>query len=254
MSEQGEASLSALGRRFRCALPVTLRKRSQDLELLTGDVSLTGAFVRSSDCPPKNSLVRLVFTLPPDDTKLTVSGMVLHVVSRADRNPDEYPGFAVQFVGFNGPPQERWEQLVRPLTREPGAERRKTAVFARPSYVQRFRSTAPVALDLELRPTIEELGQLVGDEIPGGTVFVPTDVAVSPGTNVVVRVVHPLAQESFPLEGTTRRPDGTTARGVDVRLVELTAEGRAALADFRDSVMVVDDYDIEVLEAPQVGR
>ena len=67
-----------------------------------------------------------------------------------------------------------------------------------------------------------------------------------------MRVVHPLAQESFPLEGTARRPDATGARGVDVRLVELTAEGRAALVAFRDSVMVVDDYDIEILEAPQV--
>jgi hypothetical protein len=252
-SEQAEAALSALGQRFRCALPVTLRKRSQDLELLTGDVSLTGAFVRSNDCPPKNSLVRLVLTLPPDDTTLTVSGMVLHVVSSEDRNPNEYPGFAVQFMGFNGPAKERWEQLVRPLSRDPGAERKKTVVFAAPSYVQRFRSKGPVALDLELRPTVEELAKLIDLEIPGGTVFVPTDVAVTPGTNVIVRVVHPLAQDSFPLEGTARRPDGR-ARGIDVRLVELTAEARTALADFRDSVMVVDDYDIEVLEAPSVRR
>jgi hypothetical protein len=254
MSEQAEANLAALGRRFRCALPVTLRKRSQDLELLTADVSLTGVFVRSSDCPPKNSLIRLVFTLPPDDVTLTVSGMVLHVVSSADRNPNEYPGFAVQFVGFSGPAKDRWEQLVRPLSRDPGAERKKTVVFAKPSYMQRFRSKGPVALELELRPTVDELGKLVDLEIPGGTVFVPTDVAVSPGTNVIVRVMHPLlVEESFPLEGTARRPDGK-ARGVDVRLVELTAEARTALADFRDSVMVVDDYDIEVLEAPQVRR
>jgi len=252
MSQQGEASLAALGRRFRCALPVTLRRRSQDLELLTGDVSLSGAFVRSNDCPPQNSLVRLVFTLPPDDTKLTVSGSVLHVVSPADHNPNEYPGFAVQFVGFAGPATDRWEQLVRPLTRDPAAERKKTLVFAAPSYVERFRSTAPVAVELELRPTMEQLGKLIDDEIPGGTVFVPTQAAVAPGANVVVRMVHPLAQESFPLEGTARRPDATAARGVDVRLVDLTDEGRAALVAFRDSVMVVDDYDIEVLEAPQV--
>ena len=125
-------------------------------------------------------------------------------------------------------------------------------VFAAPSYVERFRSTAPAVVDLVLRPTVEQLARLIDEEIPGGTVFVPTDQAVSPGTNVVVRVVHPLAQESFPLEGTVRRPDETTARGVGVRLVDLTAEARAALADFRDSVMLVDDYDIEVLEAPQV--
>jgi hypothetical protein len=252
-AEQVEASLAALGRRFRCALPVTLRRRSQDLELLTGDVSLSGAFVRSSDCPPKNSLIRLVFTLPPDDTKLTVSGSVLHVVSSADRNPNEYPGFAVQFVGFAGPAKERWEQLVRPLSRDPGAERKKTLVFAAPTYVERFRSAGPVTAELELRPTMDQLQALVGQEIPGGTLFVPSAAAVAPGASVVVRVVHPLAQESFPLEGTARRPDGDAAQGVDVRLVELTAEGREALVAFRDSVMVVDDYDIEVLEAPEVG-
>jgi len=181
MSEQGEASLAALGRRFRCALPVTLRRRSQDLDLLTGDVSVSGAFVRSSDCPPKNSLVRLVFTLPPDDTKLTVSCSVLHIVSTADRNPNEYPGFAVQFVGFVGAAKDRWEQLVRPLSRDPGAERKKTLVFAAPGYVERFRSKAAVAVELELRPTIEQLGKVIDDEIPKGTVFVPTHEAVAPG-------------------------------------------------------------------------
>ncbi len=252
MSQRSEASLAALGRRFRCALPVTLRRRSQDLDLLTGDVSLSGTFVRSNDCPPENSLVRLVFTLPPDDAKLTVSGSVLHVVSAAHSHPDEYPGFAVQFVGLAGPARDRWEQLVRPLSRDPDAERKKTLVFAAPSYVERFRSTSPVAAELELRPDVEQLGKLIDDEIPGGTVFVPTDAAVDPGANVVVRLVHPLAQESFPLEGTARRPDVAAARGVDVRLVALTPEGRAALVAFRDSVMVVDDYDIEILEAPQV--
>ena len=116
------------------------------------------------------------------------------------------------------------------------------------------RARLPLPSTLELRPTIEQFGKLVDEEIPGGTVFVPTDVAVTPGANVVVRLVHPLAQESFPLSGTARRPDATTAQGVDVRLAELTAEGRAALVAFRDSVMVVDDYDIEILDAPTVGR
>lgn len=254
MSEQGEAALAALGRRFRCALPVTLRRRSQDLELLTGDVSLNGAFVRSTECPPKNSLIRLVFTLPPDDTKVTVSCMVLHIVAVAEKNPNEYPGFAVQFVGFSGPPKDRWEELVRPLSRDPGAERKKTRVFAAPSYVERFRSTTPAAIDLELRPSVDVFEALMSDEIPGGTVFVATDAAVPPGANVVVRVVHPLTQERFPLTGTARRPDETTARGVDVRLAELTTEARAALADFKDSVMVLSEYDIEILDAPKVGR
>ena len=96
--------------------------------------------------------------------------------------------------------------------------------------------------------------RIIDGEIPGGTVFVPTRESVAPGANVVVSVVHPLTQESFPFEGTARRPDAGGARGVDVRLVELTPEGRAALVDFKDSVMLVDDYDIEVLEAPRVGR
>jgi hypothetical protein len=249
---QSESSLAALGRRFRCALPVTLRRRSQDLELLTGDVSFPGTFVRSADCPPVNSLVRLVFTLPPDDTRLTVSGSVLHVVTGASGNPAEYPGFAVQFVGLSGPAKDRWEDLVRSLARQEGAEKKKTVVFAPPSYVDRFRSQAPVSAELELRPSFEHLAKLIDEEIPGGTVFVPTQTAVAPGANVVVQLVHPLSEEWFPLEGTVRRPDATAARGVDVRLVELTDEGRAALAAFRDSMMVVDDYDIEVLEAPQV--
>ncbi len=54
--------------------------------------------------------------------------------------------------------------------------------------------------------------------------------------------------------GTVRRPDATVSNGVDVGLAELTHEARAALAEFKDSVMLLSDYDIEVIDAPTVGR
>jgi hypothetical protein len=249
-----EGNPSLLGRRFRCAVPVTLRKRSQDVDLLTSDVSFKGAFVRSHECPPKNSLVRLVFTLPPDGAKLTVSGAVLHVVSGAEGNLAEYPGFAVGFLGFSGPPKERWDEFVLPLSRQPGAEQKGTMVFARPSYVERFRRTGPPALDLDLRPTPGELDRLIDQTIPTGTLFVPTDMAVVPGANVSVRMIHPMTLDVFPLPGTARRQEGATTRGVDVTLAPLTGEVRAALLEFRDAAMILEDYDIEILEAPTLGR
>jgi hypothetical protein len=156
-------------------------------------------------------------------------------------------------VGLSGLPRERWDQLLRRLRREHPDGQGSTLVLARPSYVDRFQRRGLVALDTPLRPTNgRQLRELVEGQILHGALFVPTDMAIVVGATVNVQLLHPITGDEFPLEGVVRRRDAAPA-GVHVELTGLTEEIREGLQEFVDSVVVVADYDVEVL-APAALR
>jgi len=240
--------------RYRCAVAVTLRRRGTDLELLTSEVSFRDAFVRSLAPPPANSLVRLVFTLPPDDAKIALSAHVTDVIA-VDTTADHYPGFYARFVGLDGPAKDRWEALVQSLRGEELGAKDSTVVYAPLSYVDLFQSRGPAAGDLWLQPaSVEELDRIVRQEIPGGTVFVPTQAPVTPGANVTIQLLHPVTQTVFALDGIVRRqrPDGYA--GVFVGVAPLSHERNVELLEMADSVVVIDDYDIELYAEPVLSE
>jgi hypothetical protein len=237
--------------RFRCAVPVTLRRRGTDLSLLTSEVSFRDAFVRTNDPPPMNSLVRLVFTLPPDDAKCTLSAHVTGVVG-ADGDAEHYPGFVARFVGLDGAAKDRWEALVQSLRGEELGAKDTTVVFAPMSYLQLFQAQGPAAGDLWLQPaSVDELEQIVNEQVPTGTVFVPTTIPVTPGANVIIQLLHPVTQVVFALEGVVRRRGADIPEGwAVVGITPLTRERTLALTEMADSVVVIEDYDVELYDEP----
>jgi hypothetical protein len=240
--------------RYRCAVPVTLRRRGTDENLLTSEVSFKDAFVRTTSAPPANSLVRLVFTLPPDSAKITLSAHVVSVVV-ADGTPDHYPGFIARFVGLDGPAKERWEALVQSLRGEELGAIDTTVVFAPLSYLDLFQSQGPAAGDLWLQPqSVEELERIVREEIPSGTVFIPHTAAVTPGANVTIQLLHPVTLAVFALAAVVRRP-GADARarerdGVVVSVAPLSKARAVELSEMAESVIVLEDYDVELYDEP----
>jgi hypothetical protein len=236
--------------RFRCAVPVTLRKKGTDLALLTSEVSFRDAFVRTGDAPPVNSLVRLVFTLPPDDAKITLSAHVTSVV-KPDGNPDHYPGFVAKFVGLDGIAKERWEDLIQSLRGDEMGAKDTTVVFAPLSYVDLFQSRGPAAGDLWLQPaSVEELERIVREEIPSGTVLIPSAAAVTPGANVTIQLMHPVTQVVFAIEGVVRRRGPGAQEGVLVGVAPLSHERSVELTEMAESVIVLEDYDVELYDEP----
>jgi len=240
--------------RFRCAVPVTLRRRGTDLGLLTSEVSFREAFVRTTSAPPVNSLVRLVFTLPPDDAKITLSAHVISVVT-PDGNADHYPGFVARFVGLDGPAKDRWEQLVQSLRGEELGAKDTTVVFAPLSYVDLFQSQGPAAGDVWLQPaSVEELEQIVREQIPSGTVLVPNAAPIAPGTNVTLQLLHPITQSVFALEGVVRRRGPEVREGLVVGVGPLSHERSVELTEMADSVIVIEDYDVELYDEPVLSQ
>jgi hypothetical protein len=233
---------------FRCAIPVTLKKRAENLELLTSEISFAGAFVRTNSAPPPNSLVRLLFTLPPDAAVLDISAHVTEVIAPVSAI-DHYPGFTARFVALNGPIKKRWETLIQSV-RDVVSPR--TLTFARPSYVLRIQRNEPTTA-LQLRPSsIAELATLIHDQIPAGTFFVPSDTPVTLGTNVTVQIVHPITDATIELPGSVVRR-GSSAPGALVRLVPLDDETRTAVKEFEESVIVDIDYDVSLFDAPALS-
>jgi hypothetical protein len=236
--------------RFRCAVPVTLRRRGTDLGLLTSEVSFRDAFVRTTAAPPVNSLVRLVFTLPPDDAKITLSAHVTSVITAAD-NADHYPGFVARFVALDGPAKDRWEALVQSLRGEDIGAKDTTVVFAPLSYLDLFQAQGPAAGDLWLKPaSVEELERIVKEDIPGGAVLVPDAKPIAPGTNVTIQLLHPITQATFALDGVVRRRGPEVREGVLVGVSPLTRERTVELTEMAESVIVLEDYDIELYDEP----
>jgi hypothetical protein len=245
-------------KRYRCAVPVTLRRRGTDQPLLTSEVSFRDTFVRTNDPPPANSLVRLVFTLPPDDAKIALSAHVTSVIG-GQAVHDHYPGFVARFVGLSGPAKDTWEALIQALRREHAESADTTVVFAAVSYVDLFQRKAPAAGDLWLRPpTVDELERIVQQDIAQGTLFVPSASPVTPGANVTVQLVHPVTEAVFPLEGVVKRPGAgphaAGRSGVAIGLSPLSDPARKELQEMADSVVVVEDYDVELFEQPSVSR
>lgn len=244
-------------KRYRCAVPVTLRRRGTDQPLLTSEVSFRDAFVRTDDPPPQNSLVRLVFTLPPDDAKVALSAHVIKVIGGAAVH-DHYPGFVAKFVGMDGPVKVRWEALIQALRREYADSADTTVVFAAVDYVDIFQKKAPAAGDLWLKPpTVDELDRIMKD-IHAGTVFVPWTSPVTPGANITIQLVHPLTQAIFPLDGVVKRPGTAPHRpgeeGVSVGLSPLSDQARVELQEMADSVVIVEEYDVELFDDPTVSQ
>ena len=236
--------------RFRCAVPVTLRRKGTDLHLLTSEVSFRDAFVRTTAPPPANSLVRLVFTLPPDDAKITLSAHVTGIVA-ADGNPDHYPGFVARFVGLDGAAKSRWEELVQSLRGEELGARDTTVVFAPLSYLDLFQSQGPAAGDLWLQPqSVEELDRIVREEVPAGSVLIPGAEPLTPGSNVTIQLLHPITQTVFAIDGVVRRRGAEVQDGVVVTITPMSPERARELEEMADSVVVVEDYDIELYDEP----
>jgi len=236
--------------RYRCALAVTLRRKAADVELLTTHVGASGAFLRCEASPPTHSLVRLAFTLPEVADRLEVSACASAIVTPAEAT-DRYPGFDARFVGLSGSPKERWDALLRRLRREQPEGKGATLVLARPSYVDRFQRRGLIALDAPLRPaTSQDLRELVEGQVLGGALFVPTEVAIVVGATLNVQLLHPITGDVFPLEGVVKRRVTAPLPGVHVALTGLTDEIRGGLQEFVDSVLVVADYDVELLEPP----
>jgi hypothetical protein len=151
--------------------------------------------------------------------------------------------------------KERWERLISWVRAEHGQSIRKTVTFARPSYVRLFQAKVPTTEDVWLRPaSVEELRAIILDEVPTGAILSRQASKLAPGINVMVRLVHPITLAVFAFPGTVRRRTAELPAdgGLQIGLHPLTEELEAGLAEMAESVVVLEDYDVELYEEPSL--
>lgn len=218
------------------------------MPLLTDDVSFRGVFLRTDSPPPLMQLIRIKFTLPPDNVPLLVHGMGVKIVT-AQEARGRSPGVGIEFYGFDGEPRQRWEQFVRWIAQHhPESEDRPVAPGQPVDPVQRrfVRQRAELRVQLEALDSVVEL--ITGDISQGG-MFIRTDLPLNVGTEVSVQLVYGSA--SFPVDCVVRRRVFGTEAGVGVEFLNMNESMRRKLADFvrpvtRIDTTTLDDSELEV--------
>jgi len=105
-----------------------------------------------------------------------------------------------------------------------------------------------------LPESVEELLKVIEHEVPTGAVVAKAAARMAPGVNVTVRLVHPITETVVLLPGVVRRrgDDVLVADSVVINLLPLTDALEGALREMAASVVVLEDYDVELYSEPSL--
>lgn len=170
----------------------------------TVDVSRVGLFIHTDTPRPERQLVRLRIDLGSGDP-LEAHGMVVRAISAGEAAAEGMaPGMGIEFYGFGGEAQRRWEAYLTALSAAYGRVRdgRKPATWP-PRYRPGQReSLLPDEVVVPVPVSdVETLYELCEADIPRGTTFVPAPHRLPVGCNVCLRICHPVTHQSYDLHG-----------------------------------------------------
>lgn len=123
--------------RYSAEISVTVRWRKESQTFRACDVSLGGLFILTDTPPALRELLRLEFSLPPHDTKLTVHAMTVNVSHRNDPE-GRLPGAGLQLYAMDREAQKVWSSYIDHVRKTMGTTSVKAA---RPPLVP----AAPIA-------------------------------------------------------------------------------------------------------------
>jgi hypothetical protein len=231
-------------RRYNFQISVSILSRSGEMQLVTEDVSYRGVFLRTATPPPKMQLVRLRLTLPTQEKKVLTNAMVAHVPL-----PDaRVQGAGVSFFGLDGEPRRQWEHFIQ-FVRDhhpDAAERQAAADHA--AEQDRLRAREQIIIAVGGMPAFE---RLVARDVAQGNLSVYSDAPLAVDAPVSVRLVHPLTQNDFLLEGVVRRH--IRGGGISVGLAPLDQKRQDALREFvrGDDCDAIEIIDFESVRPPR---
>jgi hypothetical protein len=205
--------------RFRFELAVTLTAGRRSWKLSTHDVSYRGMFVSLDEPPRPRELVRVEATLP-DESRLTLQGMITFVTLKGDEF-GRPRGAGIQFFGSGGAEHQQWEAFVRKVWDE--------------QHRHKLKPRQPIAhftvvLHLRTKDTAD-LEEVVGSIFAKGGMPLETEHGLALGRTMALEIVHPHTGEVFDVACVVRK----RGEGLGVELVDVGAEPRKRLAEFVSS-------------------
>lgn len=104
-------------KRIDVTVPVLVRLKSANIELVTGNISRHGVFMRTDNPLPERQLVKMSFTIP-GSIALEVVGMVARRVLPGDSGSSG-PGMGVDFFSIGKDDKKVWDRFCMELERKP---------------------------------------------------------------------------------------------------------------------------------------
>jgi PilZ domain len=245
--------MSAHGRRdvrYAIRFPAQLTVKKRTSSLLTGDVSYGGVFLRTDAPPPLLQLVEVQLVLPIGDHALAVHGMTVRVVGHDD--PSGYdPGIGVQFYAVDQTTRDTWDTFIRYVE-----EHCPRSLDQAPLRLPRGSTPEPLRRRFERHKAVinvepvtqREIEELYASGVCTGSMFVPTRLALPPGTRVIVNVQHPTTGRPFLLEAVVvdraeSSPDAAAAAvgGLGLALQGIDQRCKDEFLDFVRGGVLIDD-------------
>lgn len=229
-------------RRYRIRMPVSVVIGKLTFSLETGDLGMSGVFVRTDAQPKQNALVRLAIDLPFDGGPLALLGRVTYVQRPGD--PERTSGFGVSFYGNGQAERDVWQKFVREIERRHPDSGEREVVLAKPDAtihpVQRRYQRFEVVLHVKAYfESIEDLVLMHTRDVSQGGMFIASTVVTTEGERLTLRVVHPETEMEFPIPCVVKRcvNDGTR-RGLAVEF-QLDDAGRQSFWSFIGAVVMM---------------
>jgi len=160
--------------RYPARILAWLKRRNEEEELLTNDVSYRGAFVRTDAPAALRALLKVSFELPNGGVKVAGHCMVVRVVTKAEGgDAARVPGIGLQFWGPIEN-QRAWDQFIHELkVRERAGMPAARATDKIRRISERFRMALDVQLGNETSHTrdVSETGMAIRttSNLPVGT-------------------------------------------------------------------------------------
>lgn len=233
--------------RLLVRMPLTVAIGKRPCPVLSEAVWSGGLVVRCDVPVSTRQLVKLQVPVPPDGAVITLNAMVDAVRPAA---AGVAPALTLSLYGNGGAPVEQWSNLLTEIrTRFPDATTHpvvsETVTAETPDAVHR-RSVRFLA-GFEVRaPTVDKLVTFVTRDLSRSGMFLRTRRVCSVGDELVVELLHPTTQETFPLRCVVRRRvnDGD-ASGLGVEFLGLDEARRQELWVFASGGMS-EEVDVEV--------
>jgi c-di-GMP-binding flagellar brake protein YcgR len=221
--------------RYAQYLPVRLKQGGKEVELITSDISRTGAFVVTDSPRLDRELLKLSLELP-DGEEVDLMGMVSRRIVPTDPGGAQKPGMGIDFFAISEKVERRLKELIESIPdedlldldpRKPPSDRPLPTRRRHARYLCRF------LVRLKDR---ERLREFYSKDISAGGTFVKTPAPKQVNPEVELVLVHPQPpHEEFPISGRVMRVvEGPTMedRGVAIEFTRLAAEVEASLLAF----------------------
>jgi hypothetical protein len=201
--------------------------------VLTDDVSVRGAFLRTDAPPLLRQLVPLEATIP-DGPTIRTGGVVAYRVVPGTR---DVPGAGIQFYGLEGRERAEWEEFVSRISAR-AQESAAPIVLApphTPDPIRRRWERYSVRLEARI-DGLEGIATLHTQNLSSGGIAFTATNQIEPGTEVRFELVHPQSGALLALDGVVRRSSVGDAV-VGMELIHMDGARRAALERFVQSAL-----------------